>query len=126
MPKLGKTQICILCNDKKPAKGRVCEKCRHEKRKANGDYKRYYRQNRDKILERIYPFKAKHRNLAIKHHGAKCFDCGWDKAKQVLHVHHIDSKKSNGNLSNLVMLCPTCHFYRHYKEKSGIFAQYLR
>lgn len=90
-----------------------------------GDYKRYYVANREAVRARIHPFQVKHRQSAIAAYGARCAACGWDKAEVVLHVHHIDSNRKNGDLANLIVLCPTCHYHRHFLEGTGIYAQYL-
>lgn len=35
--------------------------------------------------------------------------CGWDEDTRILEVHHINSDRSNNDLSNLMILCPICH-----------------
>lgn len=42
-----------------------------------------------------------------------CIDCGYDKHKDILHVHHLDGDRSNNDIANLVIVCPTCHVERH-------------
>ena len=42
----------------------------------------------------------------------KCECCGntkWLGSPIVLELHHIDSNRTNNNLSNLQLLCPNCH-----------------
>ncbi len=53
-----------------------------------------------------------YRIKALNHYGAKCNVCGYSVVS-VLEVHHIDSNRSNNELSNLEVLCPT-----HHKEKT--------
>lgn len=42
----------------------------------------------------------------LKH---ECLVCGWNEDERILEVHHIDSDRNNNDLSNLSILCPTCH-----------------
>lgn len=42
----------------------------------------------------------------LKH---ECLVCGWDEDERILEVHHIDSNRENNDISNLSILCPTCH-----------------
>ena len=62
-----------------------------------------------------------YRRIAFKHHPAKCADCGWDKYKEVLEVHHLDMDRTNNTPKNLVILCPTCHTVRHFLDNTGSF-----
>ena len=39
----------------------------------------------------------------------KCMCCGWDEDDRILEVHHIDENRKNSHISNLCLLCPTCH-----------------
>ena len=52
----------------------------------------------------------------------KCDMCGYDKITDVLVVHHIDRDRNNSDISNLQILCPTCHIEEHYHNKDGIFS----
>lgn len=38
-----------------------------------------------------------------------CMACGWCKYKKLMEVHHLDSDRSNNDISNLAVLCPICH-----------------
>lgn len=64
--------------------------------------------NRDKI--NIIDSTAYRRN-AFLYYPHKCKICGWSKDERVLEVHHIDENRDNNDISNLVILCPTCHKY---------------
>jgi len=55
-----------------------------------------------------------YRARAFKEYAHKCADCGYDKYKRILQVHHIDNDREHNEVSNLVILCPTCHNTRHY------------
>ena len=49
------------------------------------------------------------RNIALENYPKVCAaNCGIDDAR-ILQVHHIDGKNSNNDVSNLMLLCPTCH-----------------
>lgn len=50
-----------------------------------------------------------YRKKAFKEYPHKCAICGWDEDEDILEVHHIDSDRTNNQLSNLIILCPTCH-----------------
>lgn len=50
-----------------------------------------------------------YRRNAFNAYPHKCKICGWDEDERVLEVHHIDENRKNNNLSNLIILCPTCH-----------------
>ena len=56
--------------------------------------------------------KTSYRRLAFIHYKACCRVCGYDK-EPVLQVHHIDKDRSNNELDNLVILCPTHHVEAH-------------
>ena len=64
--------------------------------------------NRDKI--NTIDSTAYRRN-AFLYYPHKCKICGWNKDERVLEVHHIDENRNNNDISNLVILCPTCHKY---------------
>ena len=122
-----KTLICIKCHTRKPSKGKICDKCRYHIRKSTGEAKQYYLKNRKRILTHCYLYprgSRKHRKDALFAFGSKCQKCGWNKAEIILHVHHKDCNRKNGKLPNLAILCPTCHFYQHFLENTGVFAFY--
>lgn len=54
-----------------------------------------------------------YRRRALRHHGARCVECGYDRFEVALHVHHLDRDTTNGKLSNLVVLCRNCHAEVH-------------
>lgn len=54
-----------------------------------------------------------YRVRAIRSFGAICNRCGYAKIESVLEVHHKDRNRSNNELSNLEVLCPTCHTEEH-------------
>lgn len=52
---------------------------------------------------------SEYRDLAFRNYEHKCSACSYDKYPILLEVHHIDSDRKNAELSNLIILCPTCH-----------------
>lgn len=50
-----------------------------------------------------------YRDLAFRAFEHKCACCGWNEDIRILEVHHIDSNHENNQISNLMILCPTCH-----------------
>lgn len=112
---------CILCG-KPPSKGRICERCRYQNRK---DYYRkkyllHYKKFGRSLQQpaRFYKLKEK---ILQKGKQSVCEICGWNKAKEVLEVHHKDLNRSNEDISNLQILCPTCHRYNHFLSHTGNF-----
>lgn len=50
-----------------------------------------------------------YRLRAMEFYEHKCLCCGWDEDERILEAHHIDEDRSNSHISNLCLLCPTCH-----------------
>lgn len=77
--------------------------------------------NRYKNLEIINTLNGSaYRRNAFSVYPHRCKICGWDKDERVLEVHHIDENRNNNDISNLVILCPTCHkfFTLHIYDSS--------
>ena len=51
-----------------------------------------------------------YRERALRVYPHKCAVCNWDEDIDILQVHHIDENRQNGNIDNLIILCPTCHW----------------
>lgn len=62
-----------------------------------------------------------YRIKALKHKELKCEDCGFNSVTEVLVVHHVDRNRKNSDLSNLKILCPTCHEIDHFMNNDGRF-----
>jgi len=60
-----------------------------------------------------------YRAIAFRNKEHKCTICGYKEVIEVLVVHHIDQNRSNNSMSNLEILCPTCHEVKHFKTKTG-------
>ena len=52
---------------------------------------------------------AAYRLMAFREYGARCIKCGYNQDMRMLDVDHIDSDRSNNDLSNLQVLCIWCH-----------------
>src|SRR5437667_10310297 len=52
--------------------------------------------------------RVNYRKLAFEHYPAVCAHCGFGIG-DVLEVCHIDGRRTNNEVGNLVILCPTCH-----------------
>lgn len=63
--------------------------------------------------------KSTYRERAIEAYGSRCNRCGYNEYKSVLQVHHKDHKRSNNNVENLEVLCPTCHCVEHMEVHKG-------
>ncbi len=50
-----------------------------------------------------------YRVRALREHGECCSKCGYNENTKMLDVDHIDSDRSNNDLSNLAVLCVWCH-----------------
>lgn len=59
-----------------------------------------------------------YRSRALEAHGSVCSGCGYDRYPEVLHVHHINKNRQNNELSNLAVLCPTCHREVHVGHRT--------
>ncbi len=47
----------------------------------------------------------------------ECERCNYNAHPEVLVIHHKDRDRQNNDLSNLEVLCPTCHAVEHYVTK---------
>ena len=62
------------------------------------------------MLENIdNPCYTNYRKRALRFLPHKCAVCGFDADDRILEVHHRDENRENNRLSNLCILCPTCH-----------------
>jgi hypothetical protein len=54
--------------------------------------------------------RINYRKLALEHYKDRlfCAHCGFG-IPEVLEVAHLDCQRQNNDVSNLVLLCPTCH-----------------
>lgn len=69
--------------------------------------------NHDKVGIKHPNFRtgmSTYRKLAFSNYTHECAVCKWHEDEDVLQVHHIDNNRNNNDISNLIILCPTCHF----------------
>ena len=52
--------------------------------------------------------QVNYRKLAFTHYDPLCAHCGFG-IPAVLEVAHLDGDRSNNDIANLAILCPTCH-----------------
>ena len=65
--------------------------------------------NKDKA-NLIHSLGSKNYRLkAMKIYPHECASCKWNEDERILEVHHIDENRENNDISNLIILCPTCH-----------------
>lgn len=55
----------------------------------------------------------------IKSRGRSCEKCCYNKF-EILQVHHKNRNRDDNGLDNLELLCPNCHFEKHYLKKSWL------
>jgi HNH endonuclease len=68
----------------------------------------------------IYP-NSREAKRAILETSAGCVRCGWSNITEILEIHHRDLNRGNNHISNLELLCPTCHTMEHYLTGTGQF-----
>lgn len=85
--------------------------------------------SKDKVLGNKYPIDEylnnnkyihsdtlKKRLIKENYFEHKCYNCGlkeWLGEPIPIELHHKDHNHSNNNLSNLSILCPNCHAFKH-------------
>lgn len=60
-----------------------------------------------------------YRKKAFRILPSRCNRCGYSEVPEVLQVHHIDRDRSNNQVENLEILCPTCHEVEHFQAGDG-------
>ncbi len=53
------------------------------------------------------------RRAAFEAYPARCNRCGYAEHLEILVAHHVDRDRTNNQVSNLEILCPTCHAVAH-------------
>jgi endogenous inhibitor of DNA gyrase (YacG/DUF329 family) len=64
-----------------------------------------------------------YRAIAFRHLPHRCNSCNFDEIVELLQVHHKDCNRENNRISNLEILCPTCHEKYHFLTKTGKWAK---
>ena len=109
-----KEKPCVICGKLilSSAHRKTCSRSCANKNRAGIKYKL----NRPKDKVKNYQ-SLKIRLLKLK--GKNCERCGYSKY-EILQVHHKDENKQNNEIGNLELICPNCHFEKHYLEKSWL------
>ena len=68
---------------------------------------------------------ANYRVIAFREYPHKCNRCFYDAHPEVLVIHHIDRNRTNNNVFNLEVLCPTCHEVEHFTKNDGRWGKKL-
>ena len=63
-----------------------------------------------------------YRSKAFRNKETTCEKCERELPKPILHIHHKDGDRTNNEIQNLEVLCPTCHELQHFKEQTGKWA----
>jgi len=63
--------------------------------------------------------RASYRTRAFANLPNSCNQCGYKKYPEILEVHHKDCDRTNNDISNLEILCPTCHDEKHFLTDTG-------
>ena len=102
-----KEKYCLNCNELIPNRNTYCNN------KCQGEYstKQTFKKIEDgdtTLHEETY------KRYLIHKHGAKCMDCGWERVNPTtglipVQLEHKDGNPRNHNLTNLELLCPSCH-----------------
>lgn len=118
----GKEIYCITCYKKKvwKAKPITCPECKRETTyHAKGYCKSCYGRLFQYDTIRASNIKRYH-NISLSEYDRiteKCWSCEHDRMVQ---LHHLNSKREDNRIENMVGLCPNCHRELHthlYSEK---------
>lgn len=109
-----KEKPCLICG-KAILAGENKKTC---SRSCANKYRTGIKYKLNKPRSKVKYYKALKIRL-LKMRGMVCERCGYNKF-EILQVHHKDRNESNNSLDNLELICPNCHFERHYLEKSWL------
>lgn len=109
IPKMGVYVSCAFCGKQKKVKYSVyTEQANHFcNNSCSASYYNKFRVQ-DKHPNWVGVKALKYRDKAFRQLKVECALCGY-ATEVCLDVHHIDSNRLNNDISNLVILCPTCH-----------------
>jgi hypothetical protein len=69
------------------------------------------------------------RQRVINLAGNRCEQCGYGGAgehPEILQIHHRDRNNRNNVITNLILLCPNCHTWEHYRTVTGLYSGHKR
>ena len=113
-----RTLLCIRCNINPPRIGNsICNRCWYIDRKIR------YEKGEPLILHGEYSPLNFPRGQAIELQGNQCKLCGYADHPEILVLHHIDKNHENNDPCNWQIVCPNCHYWIHYQDKSGMFSR---
>ena len=111
-----KEKPCVVCG--KPilasANKKTCSRSCANTHRAGIKYKMNQPRSKVKSQRAI-------KTRLLNSRGRICEICGYDKY-EVLQIHHKDRNRDNNHFENLLLICPNCHFEKHYLEKSWLRA----
>lgn len=97
----------------------ACEHCSTEFRAPPSHKRRYCSRaciNKAKKEAWSPTFTTARREMIKRGLVLKCERCGYDEEPKILGVHHKDRNRKNNEISNLEVLCPTCHSLEHVRH----------
>lgn len=86
------------------------EKCRHHARYVRTYVRKGYNQKGPNNNHWVSGKSKYYQNIAFATYGKVCNRCG---STRFLCVHHKDRNRNNNNISNLEVLCRSCHAKEH-------------
>jgi 5-methylcytosine-specific restriction endonuclease McrA len=66
---------------------------------------------------------SSYRERALRELPNECKNCGYKTYPEILEVNHIDCDRSNNDITNLEILCPTCHSEYHFTTRTGCWSK---
>lgn len=114
-------KTCSRCSEEyQPTSNRqkYCGSCQRElnKERCTARYRRTYeRKGYNQAGANNNAYKSgigNYSKVAFSHYGRKCTEVGCGSKKHLC-VHHKDEDRKNNELSNLEVLCRSCHAKRH-------------
>lgn len=104
-------------------KGTIIKNCIYCKKEfKTSPYKnKKYCSNECKNIDKINIYSPKsftsiRKYFVYRNFIKECQDCGYNKIKSILGIHHNDENRNNNSIENLIVLCPNCHSLRHNKH----------
>jgi len=107
-----KIKYCTVCNKEIISKyaSKTCSRECSNRSRTNTKYDREQSHNKHK---KIFIIKTR----LLSERGNYCEYCKYDNVN-ILQVHHIIERSNGGSndMSNLLLLCPNCHYTIHYGD----------